>query len=57
MNLVEFPQLLQACQRDGGQTEMTLEQLLDEIAGEMAGKPFMSANTPRRLSTRPIYVG
>jgi len=43
--------------RDGGQTEMTLEQLLDEIAGEMAGKPFMSANTPRRLSTRPIYVG
>jgi threonyl-tRNA synthetase len=43
--------------RDGGQTEMTLEQLLDEIAAEMAGKPFMSANTPRRLSTRPIYVG
>lgn len=43
--------------RDGGQTEMTLEQLLDEIAGEMAGKPFMQANTPRRLSTRPIYVG
>jgi len=43
--------------RDGGQTEMTLEQLLDEIAGEMAGKPFMPANTPRRLSTRPIYVG
>jgi threonyl-tRNA synthetase len=43
--------------RDGGQTEMTLEQLLDEIAAEMAGKPFMPANTPRRLSTRPIYVG
>lgn len=43
--------------RDGGQTEMTLEQLLDEIAGEIAGKPFMPANTPRRLSTRPIYVG
>lgn len=43
--------------RDGGQTEMTLEQLLDEIAAEIAGKPFMSANTPRRLSTRPIYVG
>lgn len=43
--------------RDGGQTEMTLEGLLDEIAGEMAGKPFMHANTPRRLSTRPIYVG
>jgi threonyl-tRNA synthetase len=43
--------------RDGEQTEMTLEQLLDEIGAEMAGKPFMPANTPRRLSTRPIYVG
>jgi threonyl-tRNA synthetase len=43
--------------RSGEQPEMTLEDLLAEIGAEVAGKPVMPANSPRRLSKRPIYVG
>jgi threonyl-tRNA synthetase len=43
--------------RIGEQVEMTLEAFLEKLAAETAGKPLLSANTPRLLSRRPIFVG
>jgi threonyl-tRNA synthetase len=43
--------------RIGTQVEMTLDAFLEKLAAETAGKPLLSANTPRLLSRRPIFVG
>lgn len=43
--------------RIGEQEQMPLEEFLDRLAAETAGKPQRSANTPRSLSHRPIFVG
>jgi threonyl-tRNA synthetase len=43
--------------RIGTQVEMTLDAFLERLAAETAGKPLLSANTPRLLSRRPIFVG
>lgn len=39
------------------QVEMTLDAFLEKLSTETAGKPQRSANTPRLLSRRPIFVG
>jgi len=43
--------------RFGEQEEMALDAFLERLAAETAGKPPLSANTPRLLSKRPIFVG
>jgi len=43
--------------RVGGQEQLPLEEFLDRLAAETAGKPRRAANTPRSLSRRPIFVG
>jgi threonyl-tRNA synthetase len=43
--------------RLGEQEEMALDVFLERLAAETAGKPPLSANTPRLLSKRPIFVG
>ena len=43
--------------RFGEQEEMALDVFLERLAAETAGKPPLSANTPRLLSKRPIFVG
>jgi threonyl-tRNA synthetase len=43
--------------RIGEQVEMSLGVLLERLSSEAAGKPRLSANTPRLLSKRPIFVG
>jgi len=43
--------------RIGGQVEMSLGVLLERLSSETASKPLLSANTPRLLSKRPIFVG
>ena len=43
--------------RVGGQVEMTLDELLDKLDRETAGKPRRPANTPRSLDRRPIFGG
>jgi len=43
--------------RIGDQFEMPLATFTERLAAETAGKPRRPANTPRRLSKRPIFVG
>jgi threonyl-tRNA synthetase len=43
--------------RLGDQEHMSLDAFLDRLAAETAGKPQRVANTPRRISRRPIFVG
>lgn len=43
--------------RIGEQIEMPLSDLLAKLYRETAGRPYRSANTPRSLSERPIFVG
>lgn len=43
--------------RVGEQVEMTLDELLQRLRDETAGKPGLPANTPSALSKRPIFVG
>jgi len=43
--------------RLGEQVEVPLDAFLERMAAETAGKPLLAANTPRRLSVRPIFVG
>ena len=43
--------------RLGGQMEMSLNAFLERLAAETAGMPSHSANTPRLLSRRPVFVG
>jgi threonyl-tRNA synthetase len=43
--------------RLGDQTQMSVDAFLERLATETAGKPQRSANTPRSLSRRPIFVG
>jgi threonyl-tRNA synthetase len=43
--------------RSGEQLQMSLRDLVSRLEAETAGKPSRSANTPRRLSTRPVFVG
>jgi len=43
--------------RVGEQEQLPLEEFLDRLAAETAGKPWRAANTPRSLSRRPIFVG
>lgn len=43
--------------RFGDQTAMSLSAFIEKLTEESAGKPTRSANTPRLLSQRPIFVG
>ena len=43
--------------RLGEQAEMSLGAFLKGLAMETAGRPLLAANTPRRLSRRPSFVG
>lgn len=43
--------------RVGDQVEMPLSAFVERLTIESAGKPLRSANTPRLLSKRPIFVG
>ena len=43
--------------RVGEQMTMSLDAFVERVAAEVAGKPPLAANTPRRLSVRPIFVG
>jgi threonyl-tRNA synthetase len=43
--------------RVGEQVEMPLGAFVERLTVESAGKPLRSANTPRLLSKRPIFVG
>lgn len=43
--------------RSGEQEQMSLEQLVVRLDSESADKPRRAANTPRTLSSRPIFVG
>lgn len=43
--------------RLGEQIEMSLDAFLERLATETVGKPQHSANLPRLLSRRPIFVG
>lgn len=43
--------------RTGDQLEMQLDAFVGMLTAETAGKPWRSANTPRLLSRRPIFVG
>jgi threonyl-tRNA synthetase len=43
--------------RVGEQMTMSLNAFIERLTEESAGKPMRSANTPRLLSRRPIFVG
>ena len=43
--------------RLGAQVEMPVNSFIERLAAETDGKPARPANTPRRLSRRPIFVG
>ncbi|MGE5827261.1 MAG: threonine--tRNA ligase, partial [Micromonosporaceae bacterium] len=43
--------------RIGEQMTMSLDAFVEKLSQESAGKPLRSANTPRLLSQRPIFVG
>ena len=43
--------------RIGDQLEMQLDAFVERLAAETVGKAWRSANTPRLLSRRPIFVG
>ena len=43
--------------RVGEHVEMPLSAFVERLTTESAGKPLRSANTPRLLSKRPIFVG
>lgn len=43
--------------RMGDQITMPLNEFLETLTTETAGKPQRAANTPRTLSRRPIFVG
>jgi threonyl-tRNA synthetase len=43
--------------RLGAQVEMAVDSFIEKLAAETDGKPARPANTPRRLSQRPIFVG
>ncbi len=42
--------------RFGEQFEMTLEEFLERLAADTAGKPALPANTPLLLSRRPVFM-
>lgn len=41
---------------DGSVREMSVSELLDEIAGQVGGKPHARLNLPMRLSQRPVLM-
>jgi threonyl-tRNA synthetase len=43
--------------RSGDQFEMPLDLFVERLGAETTGKPQRPANTPMRLSRRPIFVG
>ena len=43
--------------RLGAQVEMSVDSFIERLAAETDGKPERQANTPRRLSRRPIFLG
>ena len=43
--------------RLGAQVEMSVDSFIERLAAETDGKPERPANTPRRLSRRPIFLG
>jgi len=43
--------------RSGEKIELSLHAFLQRLAADTAGKPPHGANTPRRLSKRPVFVG
>jgi threonyl-tRNA synthetase len=44
-------------QRAGEQLEITLDEFLNMLSSDTAGKPSRASNLPRLLSQRPIFVG